>query len=181
VRRRALVIPLVAILITTLDQISKFIVSSTLTLNEPWYPFSFLKPFFALTYIRNTGAAFGILQNQNLFFTIVAIIVITVILFYIRSTPQPDLLIALSLGLQLGGAAGNLIDRLHYGYVIDFLHLNFWAISNVSDVSISLGTVLLAYHLIFRMQPDAPVEHTAASPDAPIAPPADSTAKTENG
>lgn len=148
--RRASLIFLGALLVVVLDQVSKYLVVSHLTLNEPWYPFPFLKPIFALTYIHNTGAAFGLLQNQNLFFTVVAIVVIAVIVYYVRSEQQLDPIIALALALQLGGAAGNLIDRLRQGYVVDFLHLSFWAISNVADVCISAGVVLLAYHLVFR-------------------------------
>ncbi len=149
-QRRASLIFLGALLVVVLDQVSKYLVVSHLTLNEPWYPFSFLKPIFALTYIHNTGAAFGLLQNQNLFFTVVAIVVIAVIVYYVRSEQQLDPIIALALALQLGGAAGNLIDRLRQGYVVDFLHLSFWAISNVADVCISAGVALLAYHLVFR-------------------------------
>ena len=152
-RRRALLIFLGAFIVVVIDQVSKFLVSTHLTLNESWYPFSFLKPIFALTYIHNTGAAFGLLQNQNLFFSIIAIIVISVIIYYVRTEQQLDPLIALALALQLGGATGNLIDRLRQGYVVDFLHLNFWAISNVADVCISSGVVLLAYYLIFRSPP----------------------------
>jgi signal peptidase II len=162
VRGRALVIPLVAAAVFVLDQVSKYLVATYLVLNEPWYVVPFLRPIFALTYIRNTGAAFGIFQNQNLFFSIVAIIVIIVILVYVRSTPRPELLVAFSLGLQLGGAFGNLVDRLRHGYVIDFLHLNFWAISNVADMSISLGVVLLGYFMIFKAQPPAAVEQASA-------------------
>lgn len=148
--RRASLIFLVALIVIILDQISKYLVVTFLTLNQPWYPFSFLKPVFALTYIQNTGAAFGLLQNQNLFFSVVAIVVIAVIVYYVRSEQHVDPVIALALALQLGGAAGNLIDRLRQGYVVDFLHLSFWAISNVADVCISAGVVLLAYHLLFR-------------------------------
>lgn len=150
-RRRAILIFLGAFLVIICDQVSKYLVVKHLTLNESWYPFPFLKPLFALTYIHNTGAAFGLLQNQNLFFSVVAIVVIIVIVYYVRTEQKLDPVIALALALQLGGATGNLIDRLRQGYVVDFLHLNFWAISNVADICISTGVVLLAYTLIFRM------------------------------
>jgi signal peptidase II len=150
VRPRTLIIPLVALIVLILDQASKDIVTTRFELNQPWYPISFLRPLFSITYIQNTGAAFGILQNQNLFFTIVAIVVIAVILVYVRTTPQTDPLIALSLGLQLGGAGGNLIDRLHQGYVTDFLYVQHYAISNIADVCISVGVALLAFQLLFH-------------------------------
>lgn len=156
--KRPSFILLVALTVLILDQVSKYVVSSNLDLNQSWYPFAFLKSFFAITYIHNTGAAFGILQNQNLFFTIIAIVVICVILYYLRTTPQSAPLIAFSLGLQLGGAFGNLIDRITLGYVIDFIHVSYFAISNVADASISLGCALLAYHLIFRASRLAPAD-----------------------
>jgi signal peptidase II len=152
VRLRAALIPFVAALVFLVDQVSKYLVATYLEVDQPWYPFAFLKPIFSLTYIHNTGAAFGILQNQNLFFSVVAIIVIAIIVVYLRSTPQPDVLVAVSLALQLGGACGNLADRLRYGYVTDFLYIQHFAVSNFADMCISLGVVLLGYHLIFRMQ-----------------------------
>ena len=163
-RLRSLVIPLVALGVFAADQATKYLVSTNLELNQSWYPISFLKPIFAITYIHNTGAVFGILQNQNLFFTIVATVVIIAILYYVRSAARLDILVAVSLGLQLGGACGNLLDRLRYGYVIDFIHLSFWAISNVADASITLGVILLAYHLLFRVHPQVKPDHAATEP-----------------
>lgn len=162
-----------------LDQVSKYVVASNFELNQPWYPFSFLKPLFSITYIHNTGAAFGMLQNQNLLFTIIAIVVVIVILVYVRSTPQPDLLIALALGLQLGGACGNLVDRLRFGYVTDFLYVKYWAISNVADICITTGVLLLAYQLIFRTQQSTPAQPTSTTSTAATPPTADGTTKSE--
>jgi signal peptidase II len=176
VRLRALFIPLVALAVFVADQVSKYIVAANFALNEPWYPFSFLKPFFAIMYIRNTGAAFGILQNQNLFFSIVAVIVIVVIIYYVRTTPEIDLLIALSLGLELGAACGNLVDRIRFGYVVDFLYVKYFAVSNIADVCVTSGVLLLAYYLIFRM-PAATAETAPATPAAPP-PPADDSARS---
>ena len=178
-RQRPLFIFLVAFIVYVLDRVSKHLVSIYLVLNEPWYPLPFLKPIFGLTYIHNTGAAFGIFQNQNLFFIIVAIIVITVIVLYVRTTPRLDALIAFSLALQLGGACGNLTDRLLVGYVTDFLHLKYFAISNVADVCISLGTVLLGYHLVFRARSLAEAEHSASPQPSPPTTTGDEHMKSE--
>ena len=166
-RLRALFIPLVALAVLVADQASKYVVATNFALNEPWYPFSFLKPLFAIMYIQNTGAAFGILQNQNLFFSIVAIIVIVVIVYYVRTTPKIDLLIALSLGLELGAACGNLVDRIRVGYVVDFLYVKYFAVSNVADVCVTSGVILLAYYLIFRMPATPPAEPAPATPPPP--------------
>ena len=175
---RRLLIPAVALIILLLDQVTKYLVATHLELDQPWYPFAFLKPIFSLTYIHNTGAAFGILRNQNLFFTIVAFVVIIGILVYLRSTPNPDLLLSLSLALMLGGACGNLLDRLHYSYVIDFLYLKYWAISNVADICISSGVVLLGYYMLFRMPPPARQATTSPAQD-PLPPLVDNNIKPD--
>ena len=164
-RLRALFILLVGLAVFVVDQVSKYIVSTNFVLNEPWYPFSFLKPFFAIMYIQNTGAAFGILQNQNLFFTVVGIVVIAAILYYLRSTPHIDLIISLGLGLELGATFGNLADRVRFGYVVDFLYVKYFAISNIADVCVTTGVILLAYHLIFRAP--AATSNTLITPDVP--------------
>ena len=71
---------------------------------------------------------------------------LAIVLFY-RHLPTGEWLVRLSLGLQLGGAIGNLIDRIHYGYVVDFVDIGFWPIFNVADVSIVAGVAILAYCL----------------------------------
>jgi signal peptidase II len=179
VRLRALFIPLVGLTVFIVDQVTKYIVAANFALNEPWYPISFLKPLFAIMYIQNTGAAFGILQNQNLFFTIVGIIVICVILVYLRTTPQIDLIIALGLGLELGATFGNLADRVRFGYVTDFLYVKYFAVSNVADVCVTTGVLLLAYYLIFRVPAETSGKAPSAAPtDTPSV--TDDTPRAEN-
>lgn len=105
-----------------------------------------------LTYVANTGAAFGIMPQQSLILVVVAFLVIGIVLFYQRYLPAGSLLINGALGLQLGGAVGNLIDRLRYGYVVDFIDVRVWPIFNVADFCISSGVALLAYFLLFSKQ-----------------------------
>lgn len=151
-RSRSLAIFLIALIVVVLDQVSKYLVTSNLELNAFYWPIPFLQPFAGLVYIHNTGAAFGMLQNQNLFFTAIAIVVVGVIVYLVRTTPHPDPILGLSLGLLLGGACGNLIDRLRYQYVVDFIYVTRFAISNVADFCITVGVVLLAFYLLFRSQ-----------------------------
>lgn len=99
------------------------------------------------THTTNSGAAFGIFPNQGSFFMLVAVVVVIAILIYYRNLPTGNWLMRLSLGLQLGGAIGNLIDRVRYGYVIDFIDIGFWPIFNLADASIVIGVALLAYSL----------------------------------
>ncbi len=127
------------------DQISKWLAVKYL-LGRP--PVRIL-PVFDLTLVYNTGAAFGLLNDasgwQNAFFVGVAVTVSTFIVLALRRTT--DLQVAVSLALILGGAIGNVVDRLQHGYVIDFLHWFYrdwhWPTFNVADSAITVGAVLL--------------------------------------
>jgi signal peptidase II len=177
VRLRSLGIFLIALIVVVLDLASKYLVTSNLELNAFYWPIPFLQPFAGLVYIHNTGAAFGMLQNQNLFFTAIAIVVVSVIVYLVRTTPQPDPILALSLGLLLGGACGNLIDRLRYQYVVDFIYVTRFAISNVADFCITVGVILLAFYLLFRSQsPHA--SNKLAAPAQPTTPVTDEPPNT---
>ena len=108
--------------------------------------------FLRMTYVENRGAAFGLLQDQTTFFVLVGLIVIGVIAASYRYLPRSGFLMHLALGLQLGGAVGNLIDRLRQGYVVDFVdfgyHSNWWPVFNVADSAICIGVALLALTLL---------------------------------
>ena len=108
--------------------------------------------FLRMTYVENRGAAFGLLQDQTTFFVLVGLIVIGVIAASYRYLPRSGFLVHLALGLQLGGAVGNLIDRLRQGYVVDFVdfgyHSNWWPVFNVADSAICIGVGLLALTLL---------------------------------
>ncbi|WPD19893.1 signal peptidase II [Thermaerobacter composti] len=112
------------------------------------------------TYVENRGAAFGLFQNQTTFFVVVAAIVIAVILYWLPRVPGRAGGVRLALGLQLGGAVGNLVDRLRWGYVVDFVDLEFWPLHrwpvfNVADAAIVTGTALLVLWLLRGAEPVA--------------------------
>src|SRR5215207_9949454 len=86
-----------------------------------------------LTYVENRGAAFGLFQDQTTFFVLVGFVVIAVIVASYRQIKEPNGLLNLALGLQMGGAIGNLVDRIRYGYVVDFFDLSVWPVFNVAD------------------------------------------------
>ena len=121
-----------------------------------------IRDFFSLTYVRNTGAAFGFLASANPgfrvpFFLIVPIIAMVVLGFLYRDLPEKARWRAAALGLVSGGAIGNLIDRVRLGYVVDFLDFHyagwhFWAF-NVADSAISLGVALLLLHQLIPTIP----------------------------
>ena len=148
------VLPLVAGLVIALDQWTKRLVEANLGLYETWTPIPALKGWFEIHYITNTGAAFGLFQNGNLFFIGVAIVVAIVVLSYYWRLPGGQWLLRLGLGLQLGGAVGNLIDRLLHGYVIDFVSVHwgphYFPAFNVADSAISVGAACLLIDMLLE-------------------------------
>jgi signal peptidase II len=144
-----------AALIFTLDQATKFWVVNAIPLGGSWSLFPALARLIRFTFVTNTGAAFGMLPQFGGFFMVVAVVVIAGIVLFFHHLPTANPWIRLSLGLQLGGALGNLIDRLNYGFVVDFVDIGFWPIFNVADLSIVLGVAVLAYHLWDEDEPPA--------------------------
>lgn len=133
----------VAILTIILDQITKWIIVQSLDFSETWEPIPALSGIFDITYTRNTGAAFGMARDFGNIFLIIAIVVVAAILYYYRTLPRGVLLMRVALGLQMGGAVGNAIDRVTRGFVVDFFHLHGWPIFNIADSSIVVGVGML--------------------------------------
>lgn len=126
-----------------LDQWTKSLVRSSLQVGEVWSPWTWLTPYARIVHWKNTGAAFGMLPGFSDLFTILAIVVAVAILVYFRQVPRQDWPLRLAMGLQLGGALGNLIDRLTVGHVTDFISVGSFPVFNVADASISVGVVIL--------------------------------------
>ncbi len=130
-----------------LDQVSKIWIVSTLTL----YGSIEILPFFNITHVHNPGAAFSFLSDaggwQRWFFSIMALAVSVGIGIWLSRLKDNEWLLAIALSLILGGALGNLIDRLYYGYVIDFLDVYYqsyhWPAFNIADSAITLGVILM--------------------------------------
>lgn len=102
-----------------------------------------------LDYTRNTGAAFGMYQTGGAFFVTVALLVVISILAYYPRVVSRPFPVRLALGLVLGGALGNLVDRLRLGYVVDFIDLRWWPVFNLADSCIVVGVLLLALFSVF--------------------------------
>jgi signal peptidase II len=151
------------------DQYTKHLVRTNLAVNESWNPWPWLAPYARLLHIQNTGAAFGLFKNAGLFFTAVAVIVSLVIIVYAGRLPPGNWWMRMALGMQLGGALGNLVDRLAFGPVTDFISLGSFAIFNVADASISLGVALLALLMLF----EARAGNTPPAPAGNSLPPVD--------
>lgn len=130
-----------------IDQITKFMVLDGMEL----YQSIQIMPFFNLTYVHNYGAAFSFLSDaggwQRWFFTIIAVSVSGLILWWLRQTSKEQVLLPIAFSLILGGAIGNLFDRLVHGYVIDFLDFYYqnyhWPAFNIADSAIFLGAAIL--------------------------------------
>jgi signal peptidase II len=143
---------LVAGAVFVLDQITKAIVRGNLAVGESWPSHGWLVK---ITHVTNDGAAFGVLQGQGVFLTITAVIAIGAIVFYYAFPPMENGLLRLVLGLQLGGALGNLSDRLRFGKVTDFIDFPHYPEFNVADSSISIGLFLLVvFYVLSERRPE---------------------------
>ena len=140
----------VAALVIVADQVTKAYVTAHLALYASWMPLHFLEPVFRFTHVHNTGAAFGLFPEGGSIFLVIAVIVASFIVYFYRQLPPEAWLVRLALGLQLGGALGNVVDRVHRGYVVDFMHLEHWPVFNVADSCIVLGVVLLALEMLIE-------------------------------
>jgi len=135
----------IALVVLILDFFSKKWIVNNMELREE---FSVIGDFFLITSHRNTGAAFGILEDQRIFFIIITIIIVSAIIWYVQSVRKSGSVILLAgLGLVLGGAIGNFIDRARFGEVVDFFKFNFgsytFPIFNVADSAIVVGVILI--------------------------------------
>jgi signal peptidase II len=144
--RRDLVFFGVALFILGFDQVTKAIINRSLRVGESWPdPDWFVK----ITHVTNTGAAFGILQGQAAFLAITSIIGIGAIVVYYLFPPFDHWIVRVAMGMLLGGAAGNFLDRVRVGHVTDFIDFSFWPTFNVADSSISIGVTVLIVGYLF--------------------------------
>ena len=138
----------IVIFILVLDQLTKFVISKNLSLYQS---IPLIRGFFHISLVHNKGAAFGILKNQLPLFIFTSLLAVALIYFdLIKNKQKKPLIYEVALGLILAGALGNLIDRVFFGYVIDFLDFRIWPVFNVADSAITIGAVLLAYQMLFR-------------------------------
>ena len=125
-----------------LDQLSKLWIVNHIPLNTIH---KFLPGIFSLTYLRNYGAAFSILQNQQWFFTVITFAVVGAACYYFIKNLQGSFWLLFGLLLIISGGLGNFIDRVRLGYVVDMVHLDFmnFAIFNVADSYLTVGVIIL--------------------------------------
>jgi len=150
------------------DQITKYLVKNLMNYRDP---ISIIGDFFQFTYIENPGMAFGIQMENKLLFTLLSIGATIVVFIYLYKMRNEKIMLVLGLSLIMGGAIGNLIDRLLYGRVVDFLDFEFfdisipqfnilfidfpgfyltrWPIFNIADSSVTIGMFIIAWMIFF--------------------------------
>ncbi|MBW2989846.1 signal peptidase II, partial [Candidatus Woesearchaeota archaeon] len=129
----------ISFLVVILDQAVKYLISRYMGLHQS---IPLIPNMLHLTYIRNTGAGFGILKGRNISLIFISIAVISIILFYLKKIIA-EKQINIPVALVLGGAVGNLIDRIFIGHVIDFIDFRVWPAFNIADSAITIGAVWL--------------------------------------
>ena len=141
----------IAALVVALDQWTKVIVRMNLVPGEAWAPWAWLARHARIVNSTNTGAAFGIFRDGALVFTIVAIVVSIGVIIYYPRVPKSQRALRLALALQLGGALGNLTDRLlQSGHVTDLISVGRFPVFNIADAAIFLGVVILLLSTFFE-------------------------------
>lgn len=142
-RRRLVLVIAVAILVFVLDRITKILVETGLPVGGS---IEIVGQWIRISHVTNSGAAFGLLPERTTLLSILSVVAVFAIVYYYRRLAANSRLIAATLGMQLGGALGNLVDRIGQGYVVDFVDvgipngLRFWSF-NVADSSIVVGII----------------------------------------
>ena len=136
--------------VVLLVQLTKYLVASTMEVGQS---FSLIEDFLAITYVRNPGAAFGVLPYRTAFLIIVTLIVVGLIVYFYHVLPASYTLLRLGMALQLGGALGNLIDRVRNVFVVDFIDLKFFPpVFNLADLFIVIGVIIFLF-AFWRISP----------------------------
>lgn len=133
---------LIGLAVFIFDQLAKKYISKSLALGSS---IPVIKNIFHLTLVHNTGVAFGLFKNQQVFFIIItSIVILYIALALFLNRKQNSLSSRIAFGLILGGACGNLFDRLRLGFIVDFFDFRIWPVFNIADSAITLGIFLLA-------------------------------------
>lgn len=134
---------LIAGVVICLDQASKYLVRQNLAPGEVFQPGLWLSQYARLIHVHNSGALIGMFPSLGDLFLILAGLISAAIIYYYPRVPRQERLIRFSLALLLGGAVGNLIDRLYQGYVTDFISVLNIPVLNIADLSVTVGVILL--------------------------------------
>ena len=139
---------IIAMILIGLDQLSKYLTVQEIALGEvvPVIP-----NVLSLTYIRNSGAAWSILEDQMIFFYVITVVVVGALIYFLHTEGKKSPIASTGIALIMGGAIGNFIDRLHLKYVIDMIRLEFinFPIFNVADMALTIGVIILIGYIVY--------------------------------
>ena len=141
----------IGILVFILDQLVKHAVLGSMHLGES---IPIIKDVFHITFVLNPGAAFGMLEHQRWIFIAVALLVVVLALVFYKHIQRESLITRIGAGLLLGGALGNLLDRIQSGLVVDFLDFRIWPVFNIADIAICGGAAMLIWDMWRRRNED---------------------------
>lgn len=152
--------------IVILDQLSKQWIRDNLAIGEVFHPELWITSHVRILHWTNTGSAFGLFPNMGSVLTVMAFLVSAAIIFYFPRVPRQDWILRLAMTLQLGGAVGNLVDRLMQGHVTDFISVGNFPVFNLADASISVGVAILILdvYLKERQEKTDPDQQEPAAP-----------------
>lgn len=140
----------VTAMVIVIDHLTKLYIEIWLPLNSSWQPWPEYGHLFQVTHVSNTGAAFGLFPTGSNIFMVVAVLVAIIIVVYNYRLPAGHYLFRIALGLQLGGALGNFVDRIRLGHVTDFMDVGPWPVFNVADASIVAGVIVLVILMLLE-------------------------------
>lgn len=139
---------IIAMILIGLDQVSKYLTVQEIALGEvvPVIP-----NVLSLTYIRNSGAAWSILEDQMIFFYVITVVVVGSLIYFLHTEGKRSPIASTGIAFIMGGAIGNFIDRLHLKYVIDMIRLEFinFPIFNVADMALTIGVIILIGYIVY--------------------------------
>jgi len=151
---------IIAAVVLVLDRISKLLIVAHLNINES---LPLLQHFFHLTYVQNTGAAFGLFPGQTIYLVVLTLIGFAVAIILRKKIARLNKNMLICLGMIIGGALGNFIDRVYWGYVVDFIDFRLWPfIFNIADSTLVVGSLLLAI-MIFNVKEPLPSQQDSES------------------
>lgn len=140
---------IVAAVVVVLDQLTKALVISALGPPEAGKTKSVIPKLLDIRHDENTGAAFSLFQGRSTTLLLIGLVVLGVLIYYYRALPQQNPVLRLAVGGVLGGAVGNIIDRIRLGHVTDWIHVTHYPTFNLADSCITVGMITLAVYLVF--------------------------------
>jgi signal peptidase II len=139
---------IIAMILIGLDQLSKYLTVQEIALGEVVHV---IPDVLSLTYIRNSGAAWSILEDQMIFFYVITVVVVGALIYFLHTEGKKSPIASTGIAFIMGGAIGNFIDRLHLKYVIDMIRLEFinFPIFNVADMALTIGVIILIGYIVY--------------------------------